>query len=232
MSYAWMVTGVSMPSRSRRSDAVENERRVRQAARDVFAAHGTATTMEAVAQSAGVSKGTVYATFGTRGQLINEMTIAGLEDSERSFRAAAASTTPTWDALVDVVAQPQAVFFARPDLSAPDAPDDPVHDAFTRARDAFAELLHRGQREGLIRPDITINHVQMLFHGMYLAVGEYSTARLDDIVVYAQIILRGLLAVPPNATSCIQKFAATPHRGVERPQAGEDLFRLARRAAR
>lgn len=194
------MTKAGAPSRIRRSDAVENERRVRQAARDVFAAQGMATTMEAVAQSAGVSKGTVYATFGTRGQLIAEMTIAGLEESERSFRAAAASSAPTWDALVGVVAQPQAVFLARPDLSAPNAPDDRVHDAFMRARDAFAELLHRGQREGLIRPEITIEHVQMLFHGMYLAIGDYSAAGLDDVAVYAQIILRGLLAVPPDTT--------------------------------
>lgn len=152
--------------------------------------------MEAVAESAGVSKGTVYATFGTRQQLIDEMTIQGLQQSAHAFRAAAESATPTWDALVDVVTQPQAVFFARPDVSAPDATDDPVHDAFIGARDAFALLLHRGQQEGLLRQDITIEHIQVLFHGMYLALGEYSVERLADIRSCAEVILRGLLVLP------------------------------------
>ncbi|MCK5756932.1 MAG: TetR/AcrR family transcriptional regulator [Mycobacterium sp.] len=190
------MAGVSPSRRPRRSDAVENERRVRQAAHDVFATRGRGTTMEAVAESAGVSKGTVYATFGTRQQLIDEMTILGLQQSEQAFREAAESSVPTWEALVEVVAKPQAVFFARPDVSAPDAADNRVHDAFMNARDAFGLLLHKGQQEGLLRQDITIDHIQILFHGMYLAVGEYSVERLADIRQCAEVILRGLLVLP------------------------------------
>jgi AcrR family transcriptional regulator len=193
------MTEVTSPPRRRRRDAIDNERRVRDAARDVFLQQGAAMTMEDVAGAAGVSKGTVYATFGTRQELLDDMTVASFLESEQVFRAAAMSEDSAWTALVDVVLRPHAAFFARPDASAPDAPDGRVHDAFLRARAAFELLLHKGQSEGVLRADVTMEQVQVLFHGLYLALGEYSVQRIAKIRELGIIILRGLLVGPLSA---------------------------------
>ena len=189
---------VISPQRRRRRDAIDNERRVRDAASEVFLQQGSTMTMDDVASAANVSKGTVYATFGTRQKLVHDMTVASFLHSEMIFRAAAESEESAWESLVEVVLRPHAAFFARPDASAPDAPDGRVHDAFLKVRAAFELLLRKGQAEGVLRDDVTMEQVQVLFHGLYLALGEYSLERIAKIREYGIVILRGLLSEPES----------------------------------
>src|SRR3954471_20894515 len=107
-------------SQLREERAADTRRRITRAAGELFAAHGFAgTTVAGIAERAGVSEATVYATFGTKGAivraLLSEMEqqadaagwsarIAGESDQRRERRAhrpgAALLTPQTRDFLV------------------------------------------------------------------------------------------------------------------------------------
>jgi AcrR family transcriptional regulator len=68
-----------------RADAVRNRRKVLDAARRLFERHGVANvSMDAVAQEAGVGKGTLFRRFGDRASLAFSV----LEETEREFQEA------------------------------------------------------------------------------------------------------------------------------------------------
>jgi AcrR family transcriptional regulator len=72
-------------SRPERADAALNRERILAAAADLFARHGVAgVSMDAVAERAGVGKGTLYRRFGDRAGLV----IALLSDQEAEFQEA------------------------------------------------------------------------------------------------------------------------------------------------
>ena len=71
------------PARPERADAARNRRRVLDAARRLFAAHGvSAVTMGDVAREAGVAKGTVFHRFGDRQGLAQAL----VDDAERALQ--------------------------------------------------------------------------------------------------------------------------------------------------
>lgn len=77
--------------RPQRADAVRNRRRVLEAARHLIAQHGVAVvTMDAIADAAGVGKGTVYRAFAGRGRLAEAL----VDDAERTLQAAVMSGAP------------------------------------------------------------------------------------------------------------------------------------------
>jgi AcrR family transcriptional regulator len=72
-------------SRPERADAARNRERILAAATDLFAEHGVAgVSMDAVAERAGVGKGTLYRRFGDRAGLV----IALLSEQEAEFQEA------------------------------------------------------------------------------------------------------------------------------------------------
>jgi AcrR family transcriptional regulator len=186
-----MTSTQSTRIRRRRSDAIDNERRVRAAAMSVFERRGHAMTMDDVAEEAGVSKGTVYNTYGSRTELVDDTTVRFLEQAERHYRAAAERPS-AWDALLEVVLTPTIGVAANAEVLDPDAKDGPVKDAFTRLCAALEDLLERGKAEGTIRPEITVEMMKILFRGLYLVLPEYSLERAAVAREYGMIILRGL----------------------------------------
>ena len=71
------------PARPERADAARNRRRVLDAARRLFDAHGvSAVTMGDVAREAGVAKGTVFHRFGDRQGLAQAL----VDDAERALQ--------------------------------------------------------------------------------------------------------------------------------------------------
>ncbi|MFF0038891.1 TetR/AcrR family transcriptional regulator [Streptomyces mirabilis] len=177
--------------RRRRQDAIDNESRVREAAMLVFEERGSAMTMDDVAAEAGVSKGTVYNTFGTRQGLVDEMTIEFLGRATESYREAL-NAESVWDAILEVVLTPTLGVAGRAELLDPESPDGPVKDAMNAALTALGELLERGRSEGVIRPEITVDHLSVLLRGLYLALPAYSLDRATTAKEYATIILRGI----------------------------------------
>ena len=77
------VTAASPPTRAGRPKSREKEADIRRAATDLFLAHGLkGTSMDAVAQAAGVSKQTVYSHFGSKEDLF----AAVIEGKVKAYR--------------------------------------------------------------------------------------------------------------------------------------------------
>ncbi|MGR0218628.1 TetR/AcrR family transcriptional regulator [Agromyces sp. ZXT2-6] len=180
--------------RPRRIDAIENEAKVRQAAEVVLKRVGSAMTMDEVAAEAGVSKGTVYSTFGSRNQLLDEMTILFFDRAYDSY-VEALQAPSAWDALADIFLEPtiELTTTAR-DAMNPDRPDDAVKEAGRRTFQALNELIEKGKREGSIRTDVSIRHVEVLFRGLGLALQPYSPAYRKLMHECGLIILKGMRA--------------------------------------
>ncbi|MFD0043686.1 TetR/AcrR family transcriptional regulator [Pseudarthrobacter scleromae] len=180
--------------RPRRIDAIENEARVRQAAEVVLRRLGGAMTMDDVAAEAGVSKGTVYSTFGSRNQLLEEMAILFFDRAHDSY-VEALQAPSAWDALAELFLEPtiQLTSAAR-DAMNPDRPDDAVKKAGRRTFDALDALIEKGKREGSIRADVSIRHFEVLFRGLGLALQPYSPAYRELMHECGLIILKGMRA--------------------------------------
>src|ERR1700729_2375672 len=74
-----------------RADAVRNRQHLLATARDMLAGEGADTlTMDALAQRAGLGKGTVFRRFGTRAGIFQAL----LDDDERSFQERVLSGSP------------------------------------------------------------------------------------------------------------------------------------------
>src|ERR1700734_451017 len=74
-----------------RADAVRNRRHLLATARDMLADEGADTlTMDALAQRAGLGKGTVFRRFGTRAGIFQAL----LDDDERAFQQQVLSGPP------------------------------------------------------------------------------------------------------------------------------------------
>jgi AcrR family transcriptional regulator len=83
----WNVTELPLEGQPRpeRADAARNRRRVLDAARRLFDAHGVAAvTMSDVAREAGVAKGTIFHRFGDRQGLAQAL----VDDAERALQDA------------------------------------------------------------------------------------------------------------------------------------------------
>ena len=79
------------PPRAERADAARNRRLLLATAREMIAAHGAETlTMDALAERAGLGKGTVYRRFGTRAGIFQAL----LDDDERDFQKDVLSGPP------------------------------------------------------------------------------------------------------------------------------------------
>jgi AcrR family transcriptional regulator len=71
------------PPRAERADAARNRRHLLTTAREIIASQGAETlTMDALAQRAGLGKGTVFRRFGTRAGIFQAL----LDDDERDFQ--------------------------------------------------------------------------------------------------------------------------------------------------
>ncbi len=69
--------------RAERADAVRNRKHLLATAREMLAGQGADTlTMDALAERAGLGKGTVFRRFGTRAGIFQAL----LDDDERAFR--------------------------------------------------------------------------------------------------------------------------------------------------
>jgi AcrR family transcriptional regulator len=79
------------PPRPERADAARNRQLLLAAAREIIAEHGTGElTMDGLAATAGLGKGTVYRRFGTRAGIFQAL----LDDDERQFQQQVLSGPP------------------------------------------------------------------------------------------------------------------------------------------
>src|SRR5262245_9108369 len=69
------------PRRGRHAEAERNDRRVLDAARQVFAAQGAAAPVSAIADRAGVGMGSLYRRYGSKEDLLRQLCTQAMEQS-------------------------------------------------------------------------------------------------------------------------------------------------------
>jgi AcrR family transcriptional regulator len=140
-----------------RADAERNRRRILDAARTVFAAHGLGVGVETVAREAGVGVGTIYRRFPTKDRLLQAIVddridalraqLDALDDRGEAWETFAAAA----EVLAGAAARDRGFFEALSEaagtLSAPDC-------ARQASIAAIAPFLERAQAAGVARGDV------------------------------------------------------------------------------
>jgi AcrR family transcriptional regulator len=134
--------------RPKRADAVRNRALVVGAAAAVFAEQGTDTSVEQVAERAGVGRATVYRSFPTKEHLLAGVAVERLRDVHRLVIAALAE--------VDAAAALRRVLVQVAELQATDR-----------------VMLDALRLEGAIRADATVLDVRILMTGIAQAMPDH-----------------------------------------------------------
>ncbi|MDF2706888.1 MAG: transcriptional regulator, TetR family [Nonomuraea muscovyensis] len=150
-----------------RKDAVHNRERLLRAARQLFADRGLDVPLEEIARSAGVSIGTLYNRFPTRGALVE----AVFEDRRATVAELAEQALAMDDAgdgfvaFLTGVCELQAADLGYNDVAARGAAMDG-----DRGYDLMREILARAQRSGDLRGDITLADMAFVVWGVAATV--------------------------------------------------------------
>jgi AcrR family transcriptional regulator len=144
------------PQRPMRADARRNYDRLVNAALAVFSEQGTAASLEAVADRAGVGIGTLYRHFPTRQALLEA---AYADEVDAMARAAGdLADRPPWDAVTEWFRQYVGFAATKRALMDMMLEADPGSDVLATCRAALSqagdELIGRAQAAGVVRPDI------------------------------------------------------------------------------
>jgi AcrR family transcriptional regulator len=158
--------------RPKRADAVRNRELVVDAAAAVFAELGADTSVESVAERAGVGRATVYRSFPTKEHLLAGVAVQRLghilalvtaaldeDDAGTAFRR-----------VLVQIAELQAADRVMLDAMRLDADIPELARARTEVQAAFGQLVERGRRQGRLRPDATADDVRILLTGIALAM--------------------------------------------------------------
>jgi AcrR family transcriptional regulator len=183
--------------RQRRADALRNHDKLIEAAREVFAEHGTSASLDDIARRAGVGIGTLYRHFPTRQALLEAVYVDEVEAMARA--AEGLSELEPWDALstwlrqfVRYAAAKRAL--AEELLAYIDA-DAAVFAQCRGAINAAGEpLLARAQRAGVVRTDTDFNDIGRMIGGI---AGIRSTDP-EQIERILELALDGLRYQPPR----------------------------------
>ncbi|MBB2909835.1 AcrR family transcriptional regulator [Streptosporangium becharense] len=152
--------------------------RVFTAAVEVIAEQGyTSATVEAIAERAGVAKGTVFYNFGSKEALFSALLEHGIGRMADALGEAAAGAPAPLDALDAVVLAQLRFFeeygaFARVLLTEMwrTAWQDAVAGLRERALGVYADVLRRAVADGLVREDLDVETAATAVFGMVLTV--------------------------------------------------------------
>ncbi|UMG91229.1 TetR/AcrR family transcriptional regulator [Nocardioides sp. TF02-7] len=148
----------------RRADGVSNRERLLDAARALFAESGALTTMEAVAEKAGVGKATAYRSFPNRDALVAAVAVRQyaevralvLEVIERE-----AEPGPRFAAVVRALFDYNRRHSLYVEIDRLDDPPPMVREAQSAVRRPIIDLVDQCREAGLVRVDVTSDD---LFH--------------------------------------------------------------------
>ena len=163
------IPGPELIQRPRRADARRNYEKLLTAAREGFAEGGEATSLESIAERAGVGIGTLYRNFPNRQALVEALYATEVEEVSRV--AAELDGSDPWEALntwlervIAYVATKQVLVAELVNYLDKDA------QFFATCRgtlyDAGEPLLRRAQEAGAVRDDVEIGEVIQLVVGI------------------------------------------------------------------
>ncbi|MCG5458915.1 TetR/AcrR family transcriptional regulator [Micromonospora sp. PSH03] len=154
--------------RPKRADARRNYDALIAAAREAFAEHGAAASLEDVARRAGVGIGTLYRNFPTRRHLFEAVYVE--EVRALCHSAEGLAELPPWDAFVAWLHRFVAYVATKRALA-----EQLLHDSeiFASCRteifSAGEPLMRRAQAAGVVRDDIGFDDVVRLISGLTMA---------------------------------------------------------------
>jgi AcrR family transcriptional regulator len=141
--------------RGRQAEAARNDRRVLDAAREVFAAQGASATVSAIAERAGVGVGSLYRRYGSKADLLRHLCTQAMQQSIEAAEAALAAPDP-WAGLAGYVRNcvAQGTGALAP-LAGSIETTPRMWEISRRGRDLLDRLVTRAQRDGGLRSDVT-----------------------------------------------------------------------------
>ncbi|MFD9467215.1 TetR/AcrR family transcriptional regulator [Streptomyces sp. NPDC060027] len=156
-------------ARAPRADAIRNRKKILAAASEQITAHGPEIGMDEIAAAAGVAVGTLYRHFPTKTDLVAavvaEFVARVADDAEASLERVTAGGRAAHELaallgrVVEVSVTDRAAKAAAEALGA--EPGDRTDE--DRVGTAVAALVHAGQTQGDIHPDITVDDIYLLF---------------------------------------------------------------------
>ncbi len=160
--------------RAQRADAQANRARVLDAAEDVFAEGGEASSTEEVARRAGVGIGTVFRHFPTKTALLEAVLVRRfdrLRDRAEALLEANEPGQAFFDFFGELVTDaPTKIALGEAFRDVGGDPDGGAALASNRLRRAVGALLQRAQHAGAIRDDVDLPEVYALLIGTSRAV--------------------------------------------------------------
>ncbi|MFI9510003.1 TetR/AcrR family transcriptional regulator [Nocardia sp. NPDC052566] len=207
-----MLANPTGPGLAARADARRNRALVLAAAQDAFAERGLSVSLVEVARRAGVGAGTVHRHFPTKAHLLEavmQQRVDRLAALASGFLAADDAGTAFFMVCVEVVRSASANQALCGVVMSDDGwPRAVLDGAGARFNQALGALLHKAQRQGAVRADITLPDLVALFTGC-VAIQRLpgNTGRLARPAALVLDSLRG-----PTAPATVTKLLHDPQR--------------------
>jgi AcrR family transcriptional regulator len=157
-----MTERAQRPRRGRQAEAERNDRLVLEAARDVFATHGAAAPISAVAERAGVGMGTLYRRYGSKIELLQRLCVLAMEEATAAAEEGLAEDDP-WSGLAHYVRR--CVAFRSGALAPLAGTIETTPEMWRiarRGRKRVGDLVERAHRAGALRHDVTALDISYL----------------------------------------------------------------------
>jgi AcrR family transcriptional regulator len=141
--------------RGRQAEAERNDRRVLDAAREIFAAYGSSAPVSAIAERAGVGMGSLYRRYGSKTDLLRQLCVQAMEQSIEAAQTALA-TDDAWDGLTGYIRTcvVQGTGALAP-LAGSFETTPEMWEISRYGRRLQQQLVDRAQRAGELRSDVT-----------------------------------------------------------------------------
>jgi AcrR family transcriptional regulator len=181
-----------------RADAVENRRRLLEAANTMFRERGIDVSVAEIADAAGVGRGTLFRNFRSKDHLIAAVVSERMQEAVSGGRMLLNSSGDdaelAFTFITEIVVRQQenrALLEAASDefLVYPEVCE--AHDAFFRL---LADVVKRSQDAGSVRPEITPMDVMLLIKGMCMP--SYLPEPDADVVLRQIDLIRAALSTP------------------------------------
>src|SRR6059058_898944 len=200
----------------RRAEAVRNDGRILDAAREVFLADPEAP-IAAVAKRAGVGISALYRRYPSKEDLLRALCADGLRRYIGAAEAAAADEGDpalAFAAFMERVVAAEAASLTQR-LAGTFQPDDDLYRAAAYAGELNRKVFHRAQQAGAIRPDADVNDLGVIFEQLAsIKLGDdertqalrrrYLALALDGLRVHPDDSLPG---PPPSAEELTERWS-------------------------
>jgi AcrR family transcriptional regulator len=171
-----------------------------EAAARVLAEHGEATTMSEVAEEAGVGRATLYRYFDNREQLVEALWSASIAEMCERLASAGLERVSVEEGIARFV-RTIAIVGERYAALLTELSQVKRQEAGAAVSEPLLELFVRGQSTGVLRADLSIEHLAELFGGLIVAglgsarelgLGvEEASAAVTDLFLRGALVAQG-----------------------------------------